>query len=88
MANKLGVEGSQLRQSTVDAKETTYKGAGSSRIASRSEDTLDKSTAFRYFGSDIIPVIVNPASAWASVSAGCAPPSVREYLPARMTRLP
>ena len=37
----------------------------------------------RYFGSGAVPVTVKPASAFASVSSGCAPPSVSVYLPAK-----
>jgi hypothetical protein len=41
-----------------------------------------------YFGNGIEPVIVNPVSDFAFVSPGCAPPTLRVYLPARMERLP
>src|SRR3954463_8651468 len=41
-----------------------------------------------YFGSGAVPVTVNPASDFASVSCGWAPPTCSAYLPGRMARFP
>lgn len=43
---------------------------------------------FCYFGTAALPVTVKPASDFASVSCGCAPPTLSMYLPARIDRLP